>query len=495
MGLARVLSRAQIGMESPEVTVEVDVGSGLPTITVVGLPETAVREARDRVRSAILNSGFSFPDSKVTINLAPADLPKEGCRFDLPIAIGVLIASGQLPKERVGDVELVGELALGGELRPVRAVVTAAIAAREADRSLIAPAGNESEAGLVPGMIALTAQRLTEVTAYLRGLEPLNIAQSALRDRDGSRTDLRDVRGQHRAKRALEVAAAGRHNILLVGPPGTGKTLLASRLSGILPPLTREEALEVAAIASVAGRRDVRLSTLPPVAAPHHTASMTAIAGGGTHPRPGDITRAHHGTLFLDELPEFERRALEVLREPMESGRIVISRAAGQCVFPARFQLVATMNPCPCGYVGDPQVLCKCSPPQIERYRRKVSGPLLDRIDLQVEVPRISLKRLRSAEESGEASAVIRDRVVAARRRQLERQGCVNAALGGDDLEANAGLDAAGERLLARACAKLNLSARAVHRVLRMARTIADLDGSEAIGVNHLSEAVGYRER
>lgn len=494
-GLARVWSRAQSGMQSVPVRVEVDIGAGLPAVLIVGLPETAVREARDRVRAAITNSGFSFPEARITINLAPADLPKEGGRFDLPIAIGVLIASGQLPEHCAAGFELIGELALGGELRSVRAAIPAALAIRALKRGLIAPTDNQHELALVSDLDARVAACLNQVTAFLRQEGELPAPEHGATTQPPSAPDLRDVKGQHAARRALEIAAAGRHHLLLSGPPGTGKTLLASRLSGILPPLTSTQALEVLAIRSVAGDPvDSSLTTTPPLASPHHSASMTAIAGGGTHPRPGEVSRAHHGVLFLDELPEFERRALEVLREPIESGRIVISRVRGQCQFPASFQLVATMNPCPCGHLGDAEVMCRCGAAALVRYRQRLSGPLLDRIDLHVSVPRVPIDVLRGHQDDAvETSAEVRQRVVAARRRQLQRQGCANADLGGGQLDQVVSLSAECEQLLARAAVKLNLSARAIHRTLKVARSIADLAAEPAIAPSHLSEAIGLR--
>jgi len=490
MSLATIYSRAQVGIDAPQIRVEVHLGPGLPGIGIVGLPETAVRESKDRVRAAMDNAGYKRPSWRITVSLAPADLPKEGARFDLPIAMGVLAASKQVDRERLGQWELLGELSLNGDLRGIKGCLPAAIAAREAGRKLIVPRDNAAEAGLVEGAEVYLADHLTEVVAAINEQQSLDRARTIIGQNINTGPDLSDVIGQHRARRALEICAAGGHNLLFVGPPGTGKTLLASRLPGILPPMDETEALEAAAIASVAGLgldpenwRQRRFRT------PHHTASGVALVGGGSKPRPGEISLAHAGVLFLDELPEYSRHVLEVLREPLESGRIVISRAALQAEFPARFQLVAAMNPCPCGYQGDPSGRCACSPDQIRRYRDRVSGPLLDRIDLQVEVPRQSL----NGQEPGEPSAPVRDRVMAARRRQAER-GQINARIEVAGMREHCALEPKPARLLEQACERLNLSARAHHRILRVARTIADLDDSDRIEMPHLTEAIGYRQ-
>ena len=497
MALCILHSRAREGIDAPLVTVEVHLSGGLPAMTMVGLPELAVKESKDRVRGALLNARFQFPAGRVTINLAPADLPKEGGRFDLPIAIGVLGASGQVPAAGLGGVELVGELALSGELRKVTGVLPAALAAREAGRELILPAGNAAEAALVSGLRLRPAGHLLEVCEHLRGTNPLPIYQgSDVAAAEPDYPDLADVRGQEHAKRALEIAAAGAHSLLMLGPPGTGKSMLANRLPGLLPPLGESEALEAAAIRSVSARDPFDPATfrVRPFRSPHHTASAVALVGGGSNPRPGEISLAHLGVLFLDELPEFDRRVLEVLREPLESGRIHISRAARQAEFPARFQLVAAMNPCPCGHLGDPAGRCRCSADQVARYRARISGPLLDRIDMHVEVPRVDLAQLGGPRPpAAEPSARVRERVRAARAVQEARAGKPNGALGPAEIERDCPLDAAGLALMQQALTRLSLSARAYHRILKLARTIADLSGGQAITSAHLGEAIGYR--
>ncbi len=492
MTLAIVHSRAQVGVQAPPVAVEVHLSNGLPSLSIVGLPETAVKESKERVRGALLTSRFEFPARRITINLAPADLPKDGGRFDLPIALGILAASGQLPAEQLARHEFIGELALSGELRPVRGALPAAMQAHRCGRCLVLPADNAPEAALITDAGVYGAGHLLEVSAHLCSERPL--ARTPSPDWCGTATtlpDLADVRGQHRARRALEVAASGSHSLLMAGPPGTGKTLLASRLPGILPAMEHEQALEAAAIRSASSQGlNAAEWRRRPFRTPHHTASAAALVGGGSHPRPGEISLAHHGVLFLDELPEFDRRVLEVLREPLESGRIVISRAARQAEFPARFQLVAAMNPCPCGYYGDPDGRCRCSPDQIQRYRGRISGPLLDRIDLQIEVPRPAWEELQGP--PGEASAVVRRRVEAARTRQQAR-GTVNGELQGEALTEHCTLSPADRRLLRQALERLHLSARAYHRILRVARTVADLDDADRIATHHLTEAIQYR--
>ena len=493
MNLAVVHSRARTGVRAPDVRVEVHLGGGLPSMSIVGLPEAAVRESKDRVRAAIQCAQFEFPQRRITVNLAPADLPKDGGRFDLPIALGILAASGQVPLEALRGVEFLGELGLTGELRAVEGVLPAAIAAADAGHRLVVPAGNGPEAALAGRVEARTARTLLEVCAMLAGQKALPEAVAPIPTRDVG-PDLADVRGQAHARRALEIAAAGGHHLLLVGPPGCGKTLLASRLTGLLPEASEDEALESAAIASISGRGlDPARWRQRPYRSPHHTASAVALVGGGALPRPGEISLAHHGVLFLDELPEWDRHALEVLREPLESGVVTVSRAARTAEFPARFQLVAAMNPCPCGWAGDPSARCRCSSDAIRRYRGRISGPLLDRIDLQVEVPRLPPAELRANAPPGEPSDAVRARVEAARALQHARGGITNARMPQALLNATCVLSAGDQALLERAVDALQLSARSMHRILRVARTIADLAGSESIGTAHLSEAIGYR--
>jgi magnesium chelatase family protein len=493
MSLAIVHSRAQVGVEAPAVTVEAHLANGLPALTLVGLPEGAVRESKDRVRSAILNSGLKFPDRRITLNLAPADLPKDGGRFDLAIALGLLAASGQVPLVALQDVECLGELALSGSIRPIQGVLPAALAARAAERTLIIPAANAEEACLASGLRVIAVSHLLELVAHFNGQTPIQPYQaSGLLHQAKPYPDLSEVQGQAAAKRALLVAAAGAHNLLFSGPPGTGKTLLASRLPGLLPPLDEYEALEVAAIQSVASQEPLTCWPQRPFRQPHHSASGPALVGGGSRPQPGEITLAHHGVLFLDELPEFDRRVLEVLREPMESGHIVISRARDRVRFPARFQLVAAMNPCPCGYFGEPTGRCRCSTEQIQRYRNKLSGPLLDRIDLHLTVAR-EATALNPEVQTSDNTARAAETVARARERQNQRQGCANAFLDLAGLRKHCALSSADEAWLETACERLILSLRAAHRLLKVARTLADLEQVDAINRSHIAEALQYR--
>nr|WP_010133722.1 YifB family Mg chelatase-like AAA ATPase [Microbulbifer agarilyticus] len=486
MSLSITYARAQLGVAAPLVTVETHLANGLPAFNIVGLPEAAVRESRDRVRSAIINSHFEFPQRRITVNLAPADLPKAGGRYDLAIALGVLAASGQIPGEILAQFEFIGELALSGSLRPVPGGLPAAMACGDSGRTLVISAESAAEAALIKTPVK-SATSLLQVCAQLHGREPLPDAVVDDAIDEALYADLADVRGQLKARRALEVAAAGSHNLLFYGPPGTGKTMLASRLPGILPPLTERERIEVAALYSSAGlvREQQR-----PFRAPHHSASPTALVGGGSNPRPGEISLAHRGVLFLDEMPEFPRSALEILREPLENGEVRISRARAQVTFPAQFQLVAAMNPCPCGYLGESR--CRCTPDQIDRYRNKLSGPLLDRIDMQVEVASMSAAQLQDS-LTGESSTVVRERVRSARQAQLQRQGKINGELQGSELDEYCRLGKAESALLRASVEKLGLSARSYHRVLRVARTLADLSGEEHIGTAHLAEALAYR--
>jgi magnesium chelatase family protein len=496
MSLALAYSRARTGVHAPEVRVEVYLAAGLPALNIVGLPEAAVRESRDRVRAAIQCAQFQFPNRRITVNLAPADLPKDGGRFDLPIALGILAAGGDVSIEALGKFELIGELALTGELRAIDGVLPAALAAAKAGRAIIVPTGNGAEVALAGEVEAYTARTLLEVVAHINGLKslPLALPCSSQHERVAY-PDLADVRGHLQARRALEIAAAGNHHLILIGPPGCGKTVLASRLPGLLPEASEAEALESAAIASVSGR-GLELSRWRQRAfrSPHHTASAVALVGGGAEPRPGEISLAHNGVLFLDELAEWDRRALEVLREPLESGVVTISRAARQSEFPARFQLVAAMNPCPCGWAGDPSGRCRCSLDAIQRYRARLSGPLLDRIDLHLPVPRLAPREMRGDAPRGEPTAPVRARVIAARGVQLQRAGKTNAQFSQSETELHCRLAGSDQNLLERAMDALQLSARAMHRILRVARTIADLDGSDGIRTAHVAEAIGYRQ-
>jgi len=503
MTLAVVHSRALAGMIAPEVTVEVHLANGLPSFTLVGLPDTEVKEARERVRAALLNCRFEFPSRRITVNLAPAELPKESGRFDLPIALGILAASGQIPAPALARYEFAGELSLSGELRPVRGALAMAYAVSrsakpEGRHGFVLPKESADEAALVGTVPIFAARDLLQVVAHLtaeagdEGALRLTEHRAAGRIVPAACADMAEVKGQQTAKRALEIAAAGCHSLLMVGTPGTGKSMLAQRLPGILPPMTVEEALESAAVLSLAGQFAPQRWAKRVFRAPHHSASAAALVGGGSVPRPGEISLAHRGVLFLDELPEFDRHVLESLREPLESGRVTISRAAHQIDFPARFQLIAAMNPCPCGNFGHRTRACSCSPTLIARYRDRISGPLLDRIDMRVEVPTLTDQELLDL-PAGESSALVAHRVSRAHARALERQGCANSALTGVAIDRLCRPEGAVRQLLQAASHRLGWSARSYHRVLKVARTIADLDGADQLAGAHVAEAIQYR--
>lgn len=497
MSIASVNTRAQFGMQALPIAVEVHISNGLPAFVIVGLPETVVKESKERVRSAILNSQFELPDGRITVNLAPADIPKEGGRFDLPIAIGILVASGQIKGHMLHEYEFAGELALNGALRPIHASLPFSYACYQAHRKLVLPYKSCIDAAFIQKTELYASQNLLEVCSHLSGQKPM---QSWVRHppplaSPPPQLDFADVMGQTQAKRALIIAASGGHHLLMQGPPGTGKTMLASRLSGILPLLTESQAIELACLYSIRGTpfanegREKR-----PFRSPHHTSSAIALVGGGSNPKPGEISLAHQGILFLDELPEFDQKVLEVLREPLESGVIHISRAKDQVSFPAQFQLIAAMNPCPCGYLGSSSKNCRCKPEQIQRYQGKLSGPLLDRIDLHLQVEEVPYRILTQKPlYPPENSAQIQKRVQACQTLQIKRQGCLNAALKGKALDIHCYLGPAENAILASAAHTLQLSARAIHRLLRVTRSIADLDLSHNIQVKHLSEALAYR--
>lgn len=496
MSLAIVYSRTNDGIDAPLISVEVHIGKGLPALSIVGLPETAVKESKDRVRAAILNSYFVFPAKRITVNLAPADIPKDGGRLDLPIAIGILTASGQIDHQVLRDYEFIGEVSLGGKLRGVKGVLPTAYAAKQAKRKLVVPAENASEACLIEQLDVFAPQHLSDIVNHLTGKESLLPATSSLSATQQTvdyPLDMRDVKGQHHAKRALEIAAAGGHNLLMVGPPGTGKTMLAKRLCSILPPMTEAEALESATIASISQQGfDSEQWGLRPIRDPHHTASGVALVGGGTKAKPGEISLAHNGVLFLDELTEFDKKVLEVLREPLENGCISISRAARRARYPAAFQLIAAMNPCPQGYDCDFRTNCHCTPRQQQRYRSRLSAPFLDRIDLQIEVPRLPREQLQQASD-GKSSEEIRQTVIAARQRQQARQQKTNRFLSNNDIDRYCQLSETDSQLLAHAMDKFRFSARAYHRILKVARTIADLSDCDTLQTTHITEALSYR--
>jgi magnesium chelatase family protein len=493
MELSVINSRALEGIEAPPVQVEVHLSNGLPSFHIVGMPETAVRESKERVRSALLTSHFEFPDRRITVNLAPADLPKEGGRFDLPIALGILVASGQLVSDRLGDHEFLGELALDGRLRAVSGAINAAKAATVLKRRLVVPSECAPLAAYVPDSKVLPAEDILTLCAYLNGRQDIEPASNNGQLVEPNYPDLAEVVGQASARRALEIAACGAHNILFCGPPGTGKTLLASRLPGILPPLDMDEALTGLAVRNICNQVDKSHFLRRPFRNPHHSASPAALVGGGSKPRPGEISLAHGGVLFLDELPEFTRHALEMLREPMESGEITLSRARHKTTYPARFQLVAAMNPCFCGYYGDPEKPCHCSSQQLSQYRQRLSGPLLDRIDMHIDVARVPPALLLSSRHDNEPSKAVRARVCTARKVQMLRQGSTNADIPHREIASTCLLGNRQSSYIEQVMTQLNLSARAVHRSLRVARTIADLEGTHAVQLKHLNEAFAYR--
>jgi len=497
MSLATVYTRSSAGINAPLVIVEAHLANGLPSLNIVGLPEAAVKESKDRVRSAIINCQFDFPAKRITINLAPADLPKEGGRLDLPIALSILAASGQIPSDTLNNHEFLGELSLGGELRAIQGALPAALACQKEGRILCLPTKNQEEAGLISNVEILGSPHLLDICAHLHGQKTLPVfaATKSTQIPTKSTKDFADVHGQHHSKRALEIAATGRHSLLMLGPPGTGKSMLASRLPSIMPLLNEQDAVETASVYSISQHAiDFNQWRVPPFRSPHHTASGVALVGGGSHPKPGEVSLAHNGILFLDELPEFDRKVLEVLREPIENGKISISRANHQTEFPARFQFISAMNPCPCGYLGDISQRCQCSTTQISRYRNKISGPLLDRIDMHIEVPRISSDILRKGSAKGEeSSVVISKRVQTAQQFAYARQGHANHLLSTPEIKQHCQISNADHALLEQAIEKLGLSHRAYHRILRVSRTIADMAGETNIQRQNLTEALSYR--
>jgi len=497
MSLATIYTRSSSGIDAPLVTVEAHLANGLPSLSIVGLPEAAVKESKDRVRSAIINCQFEFPAKRITINLAPADLPKEGGRLDLPIALSILAASGQIPQHELANYEFLGELSLGGELRQIKGALPAALACQKNQRTLCIPEQNKQEAALISNANIISCSHLLAICSHLSGQQALPIINhsNTVSTHENTSLNFADVHGQQYSKRALEIAAVGRHSLLMLGPPGTGKSMLASRLPSIMPLLSEQEALETASVYSISQHTiDINNWRTPPFRSPHHTASAVALVGGGSHPKPGEVSLAHNGILFLDELPEFERKVLEVLREPLENGQIAISRANHQTEFPARFQLICAMNPCPCGYLGDSSQRCQCSATQIIRYKNKISGPLLDRIDMHIEVPRIASSTLRKGSEGGEESSeTISQRVQTSQARSIQRQGSTNNILSTSQIKQYCTLSDDDHALLEHAIEKLGLSHRAYHRILKVARTIADMAGEKNIRQAHLTEALSYR--